>query len=378
MQAAEILFLFSSLLQLWLVHGAGMVLDHLTCATQPDLPAQSASPAQRFPTQLVVSQQHRLTRLGMCPQLCTAPGAETHVSLHALRLCTNTPSVPCAGPPCSTALTVCSCAALAAQATSSLMLTLALTVSMLLAGAPLLLDVIVVAFRLLLFACNAAFMWEATQSWKWESAVKKGVGRGATSTAIDTELYLLLSCLLFLVWQVLHTCVSSGSVPLLAVLVGIHAGGAALLRTFGAALLMWTPSALAPQTSEACKIHAQLQAWWPPCLQNQGHENVASSGKATAAGPRPPGFSSEYLAAVSTAAAKLMAPSTLFRAQALQDMRSCRTSARLLLLSTCCEDSAERHDPALLHMVRNCHVVGLCGRVYGFERDPELSRVGNP
>lgn len=210
------------------------------------------------------------------------------------------------------------------------MLTAVLAVSMLQDHAPLLLDIILSAFRLLVFACNAAFMWESSQTWHRQAAARKA-GKGGLSTAMDTELYLLTSCLLLLLWQGLHTCVSGGSVALLAVLVGVHAGGAALLRAFGAMLLLWAPCAQLPQHSEVHDIHSQLQAWWPPYLQRDGNQCASSSSKAQSARPPEPEFGAQYLAALATAAAKLLAPCTLSRAQTLQDISSCRASVSVLL-----------------------------------------------
>eukprot|EP00892_Ulva_mutabilis_P007221 jgi/Ulvmu1/4871/UM020_0157.1 len=332
MQAAELFFLLSSVLQWWLVADAGRLVDHLAWASHATLSASPSYLSHKPSTQLVFTWAHKSTKL-----------------------------------------------ALAAQASSSLLLTVGLAVGMLLDQAPLLLDIVLVALRLLVLACNAAFMWESAQAWRRESAAKK-VGNWAHSTAMDTELYLLASCLLLLVWQVLHTCVSSGSVPLLAILVSIHAGGAAVLRAFAATLLLWAPGAQLSQSIEAGSIHAQLQAWWPPHLQDQGPQEALSR-KAKSVVPGSPGFTAQYLAAVANTAARLLAPATLSRAQALQDISCCRASVSMLLQSSLPRKSAEKPNPALLHalqgalhaaaIVRNHNQLHCCSIIYTRESDPQ-------
>ena len=64
MQAAELFFLFSSLLQWWLVAGAGTVLDHLEWLVRPSQPTPFTCLPHRSATLLVSSRAHRMTRLG--------------------------------------------------------------------------------------------------------------------------------------------------------------------------------------------------------------------------------------------------------------------------------------------------------------------------
>lgn len=321
-QAAELFFLFSSALQWWLIAGAGMTLDHLAWAVQPGQRVPFTCLPQLFAPQLVFSAAHRATRRGATPP-CLHQRCSTCAPHHGHR----PPHLP--QPARHTMLPLDSqqirCAALAGQAMGSLVLTAAVSHLMLSGRQPLLLEIILMIARLIVAACNVAFLWEALHARRMHSATR--CPYGSTSAALDSELFLLASCLLLLVWQMLHTWVSGGSVVRLAVLVSVHCGGASLLRAFGAILLLWGAGTRLSDSAEAHKVHAQLKAWCPHHLMRPCQEGCAVPRPTQGEGAN---FAADYIAAVVTVAADLVAPCALSRARTLQAISGCRASLDLI------------------------------------------------
>lgn len=212
-------------------------------------------------------------------------------------------------------------------------------------GARLAEDIALMAARAAILACNAVFLWESVSSRRGQATHGSGTG-----TAMDSELFLLAACLLLFVWQGIYAWVSRGSTPLLAVLVSTNCGGAALLRTFGAAVLLWGSGGRSSSRDEARRVHAQLKAWWPGKVSDHAGEGQAGRASGKGAGALPSRQVADAVSALAAVAASLLAPRFLPRSAALQAICSCRASLHLLMHG--CAASDDAWVPHLKHAVR--------------------------